>query len=300
MTYTEVGEWAGGTYPPGAVVVGYNARGHSEAPVAWAAAEAARQGAPMVVLFAANYPGMTVDPGPGLFHRDPQALEAAEEVTARGVAAALESAPDLDVVGATEVSSPSQALVTASDDAALVVLGSRSHGRIGAALLGSVAFAVASTARCPVVVVRDEDLEQPARSNGLVVVGSDGSSESAAAVRFAAQRAVRESAPLLILTCTGGNRFRPADEPECRSVARRIAESAATDARTAHPTLDVSVRVEDSPAEDTLVAVSADADLVVVGTRGRGAFEGLLLGSVSHAVIHGAKCAVAVVGEGMA
>ena len=63
------------------------------AALAWAAAEAARREAPLVVLYAANYPGMTVEPGPGLLHRDPGALEAAEEVTARGVAEALEAHP---------------------------------------------------------------------------------------------------------------------------------------------------------------------------------------------------------------
>jgi nucleotide-binding universal stress UspA family protein len=59
----------------------------------------------------------------------------------------------------------------------------------------------------------------------------------------------------------------------------------------------VTTHVEDCPAEVTLVAASDEAGLVVVGTRGRGTFQGMLLGSVSHAVIHGARCAVAVVDE---
>jgi nucleotide-binding universal stress UspA family protein len=58
----------------------------------------------------------------------------------------------------------------------------------------------------------------------------------------------------------------------------------------------VTNRVEDCPAERMLVDSSTDADLVVVGTRGRGAFTGMWLGSVSHAVIYGAECPVAIVG----
>ena len=80
-------------HPRGAVVVGYNGKDHSRAALAWGAQEAARRDAPLLVLFAANYPGMTVEPGPGLFHREPGALEAAEEVTARGVAEAARGPP---------------------------------------------------------------------------------------------------------------------------------------------------------------------------------------------------------------
>ena len=69
------------------------------------------------MLFAANYSGMTVEPGPGLLERSPRALEAAEEVTARGVSRALEAHPGLRIAGATEVTSPSQALTEAGDTA---------------------------------------------------------------------------------------------------------------------------------------------------------------------------------------
>jgi nucleotide-binding universal stress UspA family protein len=297
VVYVEVGAWSDESYPLGAVVVGFNDRDHSRAALAWGAAEAARRDAPLLVLFAANYPGMTVEPGPGLLHRDPAALDAAKEVTARGVAAAAEAHPGVQVFGATEVTSPAQALTEASEHAGLLVLGSRGYGRVVGTLLGSVAFAVAARARCPVIVVKDEVAEQPTGPIHRVVVGTDGSAEAKAAVRFAADCAATHAAPLEVVTCTGGHQVRDVDELELRDSAQRIASAATKSARVLHPDLMVMARVEDCPPELTMVAASADAGLVVVGTRGRGAFEGMLLGSVSHAVIHGARCAVAVVGE---
>jgi nucleotide-binding universal stress UspA family protein len=293
--YIEVGAWSGSAHPDGAVVVGYNGKDHSRAALAWGAGEAARLQAPLLVLFAANYPGMTVEPGPGLFHREPGALEAAEEVTARGVAEALEAHPALWVAGATEVAGPTRALVEASDRAAMVVLGSRGYGRIAGTLLGSVAFAVAARARCPVIIAKDESLQRAVGPKHRVVAGTDGSPEGTAAVDFAADRAARATAVLEIVTCTGGHQVQDVNEHDLRSSATLIAASAADRAHVTHPELTVRTRIEDCPAEVTLVDASADAGLVVVGTRGRGTFEAMLLGSVSHAVIHGASCAVAVV-----
>lgn len=300
MQYDDVGSWSGRSAPPGAVVVGFNGKGHSQAALAWAVEEAARLGSPLLVLFAANYPGMTGEPGPGLMHREPGALEAAEEVTLSGVSQAGAAAPGLSVLGATEVTSPAQALTEFSRDAAVVVLGSRGRGRFTGGLLGSVAFNVAARAECPVVVVRDEAATRRVEPQHRVVVGTDGSPAAAAALRLAAARAADASAPLEIIACTGGHQVRDVDEHELRATAERIGRRAADEALERHPDLRVSVRTEDCPAEATLVEASTDAGLVVVGTRGRGAFEGMLLGSVSHAVIHGAQCAVVVVGEGQA
>ena len=89
-------------------MVGYNGKKHNRAALAWGAEEATRRDAPLLVLLAANYPGMTVEPGPGLLERSPRALEAAEEVTARGVSGVLEAHPRLRIAGATEVTSPSR------------------------------------------------------------------------------------------------------------------------------------------------------------------------------------------------
>jgi len=296
--YVEVGAWSGRAHPAGSVVVGYNGKGHSRAALAWGADEAIRRDAPLLVLFAANYSGMTVEPGPGLLHRDPQALEAAEEVTARGVSEALDAHPEVLVVGATEVTSPSRALIEASENAAMVVMGSRGYGRVVGALLGSVAFGVAARARCPVVIVKDETMARRVAPGHHVVVGTDGSPEAASAVDFAADRAAAASATLEVVTSTGGHQVNDVDERQLRSMAEQIATAAVHEVRNNRPQLAVTTRVEDCPAEVTLVEASADAALVVVGTRGRGAFEGMLLGSVSHAVIHGARCAVAVVGDG--
>jgi nucleotide-binding universal stress UspA family protein len=295
--YVEVGAWSGRAYPPGSVVVGYNGKEHGRAALAWCADEAVRRRAPLLVLFAANYPGMTVEPGPGLLHRDPDALEAAEEVTGRGVFEALDAHPGLWVVGATEVTSPARALTEASNEAALVVLGSRGYGRVVGALLGSVAFGVAARARCPVVIVKDETMSRRVGPEHRVVVGTDGSLEATAAVDFAADHAATTSAPLEIVTCTGGHELSNIDELGLRAAAEHIAASTADRLRETHPQLTLTTLVQDCPAELTLVDASADAGVVVVGTRGRGAFEGMLLGSVSHAVIHGARCAVAVVGD---
>jgi nucleotide-binding universal stress UspA family protein len=296
--YVEVGAWSGRVHPSGSVVAGYNGKDHSRAALAWGAHEAIRRELPLLVLFAANYPGMTFEPGPGLLHRDPEALEAAEEVTARGVSEALDAFPGLRAFGATEVTSPARALIEASDDAAMLVLGSRGYGRVVGGLLGSIAFGVAARARCPVVIVKDDTMARPVAPAHRVVVGTDGSREAASAVDFAADRAAEASAILEVVTSTGGHQVKDIEERQLRSTAERIATAAADEARNTRPELAVTTRVEDCPAEVTLVDASADAALVVVGTRGRGAFGGMLLGSVSHAVIHGARCPVAVVGDG--
>ncbi|HEX6148474.1 universal stress protein [Nocardioides sp.] len=298
--YREVGAWSEADPPPGSVVVGYNGRDHSREALMWGAQEAVQQGAPLLVVFAANYPGMNVDPGPGLFERDPGALDAAYDVTGRGVAEVMAAYPGLWVAGATEVTSAAQAMTAASKEATLVVLGSRGYGRVAGALLNSVGFAVAARAACPVIVVKDGTAARPAGPEHRVVVGTDGSAPAGAAVRFAADRAAAAVATLEILTCTGGHLVDNVDERELRASAAQIAESAADQLRGSHPGLHVTTRVEDCPAELALLGAASDAGLVVVGTRGRGAFEGMFLGSVSHAVIHGADCAVAIVDEGQA
>lgn len=183
--YVEVGAWSGRTYPSGAVVVGYNSKPHSRVAVEWAAHEAARRDLPLVVLYAADYPGMTGEPGPGLHHRDPGALEAAEEVTARGVVEAVAARLDVDVFGATEVTTAVRALTEASRDAALVVVGRRGLGRVARTLLGSVSSRVAAGASSPVVVVTEDGAHHVAGPEHPVLVSTGRTAEADGVRRFA-------------------------------------------------------------------------------------------------------------------
>lgn len=287
--------WSAGPRGMRPVVVGYNAKKHSRQALLWAAGEAARQAAPLLVVHAANYPGMASGPGPGPLDHEPGALDADQEVTVRGVSEAIEAFPDLRVAGATEVAAPADALSDASQDAALVVVGTRGYGRVVGTLLGSVAFAVAARARCPVIVVKGEPAVRPVGPAHRVVVGTDGSAPASAAVDFAADRAAAASASLEIVACSAGGPG--ADAGGTLAPAESIARSAAARLSAARPELDVSIRVELGPADRTLVEASDDAGLVVVGTRGRGALEGMLLGSTSRGVISGARCPVAVLGD---
>jgi nucleotide-binding universal stress UspA family protein len=187
-------------------------------------------------------------------------------------------------------------LLRAAASSSTLVVGSRGHGRVDEALLGSVSQHLARHATCPVVVVR-KPKDPDARR---IVVGIDGSQTSAAALEYACQRA--EDTGETVVAIHGWHVHVPSTDVWAtapRSIdteerERLLAESVAG-VREDHP--DVRLEQEVVPVSPTqcLVDASASASLVVVGSRGRGFFSGMLLGSVSQGVLHGATCPVAVV-----
>lgn len=250
------------------VVVAYNDRPDSGAALAWAAREAHRRNVPLLVVNAADYPGMTLGPGPGLLDPSPRGLEADEELTARGVAEARSVRPGLEVAGMTVATAPAATLVELSGAAALLVLGGRGYGRVLAPWRRSVVSEVVAEARCPVVVVK----AGRTRPDGEVVVAHDG---SPGPLRFAADHAAATSGRLLIVTAAGEG---PAEEV-LRAASRR-AEDARDAVGEIHPDLTVVTAVEPGSAERALVSASARARLLVLGGR---------------EVLPGARCPVAVV-----
>lgn len=175
------------------------------------------------------------------------------------------------------------ALVGESESAQLVVLGSRGMGGFTGLLLGSVAVAVSAHAHCPVVVVRPPDAEVVAA--GPVVVGVDDSSLSDAAVGFAFEAAATRGVPVVAVHSHDG--------PD-QTRGENLLDAAISAWAGKFPGVVVrAVVVRERPAR-ALLRHAAGAQLVVVGSRGRGPLAGLGLGSVSQFLLHHAECPVAV------
>lgn len=187
-------------------------------------------------------------------------------------------------------------LLRAAESASTLVVGSQGHGPAGEALMGSVSQHLARHATCPVVVVR----ETKDADAGRIVVGIDGSRTSRAALEYACQRA--EATGEAVVAIHGWRVWAPSTDVWAaapRSVdtderERLLAESIAGVLED-HPDVRLEQEVVAVAPAQCLVDASASASLVVVGSRGLGYFSGLLLGSVSQAVLHRATCPVAVV-----
>ncbi len=290
----------------GHVVVGYDGSPGSVEALTWGATWARARGSALTVLAAADLSAAASTGTPSLV----DGVRAGQErLAAEGVSWVRQVHGGIPRPGAPEtrahvaLTSPAVALVDASEGADLVVVGNRGHGRFAGALLGSVAFSVTAAARCPVVVVRGGSDRRPG-PGAPVVVGVDDSHGATDAVAFAAEAAHTSGAPLVVLAAWTTPEVRAGGyaEPFGRELvawARRNAvvstDIAVEQARRAHPDLAVEARVVEQRPAGALVDASADAGLVVVGARGRGGVASLLLGSVSHATIHGARCPVAVV-----
>jgi nucleotide-binding universal stress UspA family protein len=162
------------------------------------------------------------------------------------------------------------------------VIGSRALGATLGVLVGSTGLDLAAHAHCPVVIVR---LSQDEVSGGRVVIGYDGSSAAEAAFDFGLAYARRHHLTVRVVSVDSSHHeHQRLSHHDLAAAVQRRGDGAVSEL----------VHVTGHPAEQ-LVRWSADARLVVVGSRGRGGFTGLLLGSVSQAVLHHADCPVAVV-----
>ncbi|WP_231635335.1 universal stress protein [Luteipulveratus halotolerans] len=157
-------------------------------------------------------------------------------------------------------------------------------------------------ATCPVAVV-NPGVDVEAELKGEIVVGVDGSRDSAAAAEIAFAAAAARGSHVTCLSSwylevADGVVVTDEDTPQRRAIddrQRERVESAITAAREAHPDVAYDIEVVNGPSSKVLAARSEQADVLVLGTRGRGGFAGKLLGSVSQKVLQAAQCPVVVV-----
>ena len=283
------------------VVVGVDGSGSGYRAVEWAAAEAVRRGVALRLVSAFSWTTSdhpTRQSGRVAQYRD-QLLEAARHRLSRAARIAEDTGLGVATTQQVEIGAPIEVLGSEARRAQLLVLGDRGLGGVAGLVLGSVAVALAARGACPVVIVRGETRN----TDGPVVVGIDGSPVSEAALAFAFDAAAVRGVALVAVHAWSPTAVDKALEPVMDWDAVADEEEAVLAERLSgwgqkYPQVTVRRSVVRDGAARALVDASRGAQLVVVGSRGRGEAAGLFLGSVSHGVLHAAHCPVAIVRPG--
>ncbi|HEX5596706.1 MAG TPA: universal stress protein [Micromonosporaceae bacterium] len=281
------------------VIVGVDGSPGSRLAAQYAAEAAQWRHAPLILIHGYLHPfryGVPIDP---YAIQLPPPSEAAEQMLDKTASELRDTWPDLAVETRQVAGGPAAALIEESRGAQLLVVGSRGLGGFAGLLLGSVGSQVTAHARCPVLVVRP--MEQPPAAADPVIVGIDGSPGSAPALAVAADEAAARGRPLVVLHVWSIDAFdevRPTyqeTEAAAQAAAETLLAEAVSEVRHRHPELPVEERlVHALDPERVLTEASQSAALVVVGARGRGGFVGLLLGSVSQALVRHSHCPVVI------
>jgi nucleotide-binding universal stress UspA family protein len=267
----------------------------------WAARDAARRHLPLTLVHVLATPTIGMWPEPALVSGFSEGREKnGRRILAEARQVADRALSEYDPIAVDEAScagTPIPTLVDLSKDVAMVVVGCRGRGRLKSRVLGSVSSGLIQHAHCPVAVVHDEDplMDHPAQAP--VLVGVDGSPASELATAVAFDEADRRGVGVIAMHSWADSDvigWASVDwdlqlETGKEALGERLA---GWQERYPHVTVDRRL-VYGDPAEQ-LVTASEEAQLTVVGSHGRGGFAGMLLGSVSSAVVQAVRMPVIV------
>ena len=284
----------------GRIVVGVDESAGAATALRWAVRESDARDWPLTAVLAWDFVNQHYPTGQKRFdpaYREADALAALNASVAGAVGTRRAATIEHTVVCELAAS----ALLDASDGADLLVVGARGLGGFRALLLGSVSQQCLHHATCPVAIVR-EAVDEVGDTSGRIVVGIDGSETARRALQWAVDSGRVHRASVEAVLAWGyftsvGDPFLPAafELAPLTDAAHRTIDSFVDSADTSGLPAPVTRTVSSGSAAAAILNAAEGADLVVVGSRGLGGFKGLVLGSVSHQIVHHAKCPVVVV-----
>ncbi|MBJ7356768.1 universal stress protein [Nocardioides sp.] len=283
----------------GPVVVGVDGTPGSAGALRYAVAEAARRGASLRLVHvlpvtAPVWPGVPMS-GVG----DSELRDVATSILEESVAAVRDLAPDLEVVTRLSAGSRSGAVVEASEDAQLVVVGRETQHGVDRILVGAVTAAVAAHAHCGVAVVPSFWSGDHPRARVVVAMKSRANAHAVLTEAFSQAR--RRGASLTIVTAWElPDPYLDRIEVRTHSddweeEGRSVIEDVLTSWRREYPDVAVDVRVQHGRAAEVLLAASRDSDLLVLSRRHRAIPPYGHLGGVAHAILRASDVPVVVV-----
>lgn len=282
------------------IIAGVDGSPESDAAVRWAAHDAAIRGLPLTLVHVAS-------PADATWSQAPTLEESPEEQQAEGrslldhasriARGALADTQQIQINGELLSSSATvTTLVEQSTDAELIAVGSRGRGALSRGILGSVSSGLIRHAHCPVALIRDGAQQMSSPTEGPVLVGVDGATSDLAA-EIAFEEASLRHADLMALHAWNDvdmNAIPGQDWSATTAKEGGVLADALAGWQQRYPGVPVHSRLVCDRAAHALVDASESAQLVVVGTHGSGALAGVLLGSVSNAVVQAVHTPVIV------
>lgn len=274
-------------------LIGVDGSEQSRVALAWGLARASERGAEVELLHVAD---------DSFLSESVAFLSEAQQASEQMLQAETEYARSLGftgkISGTAVVGHPIAEVEEASKHADLLILGAHNGSRFAGSFFGTRAVKVAATAHCPVAVIPAVAAAEPKAG---VVVGVDGSEASKKAIAVAAESASFRGSPLIAVYAwmpplTPGLEYLWSEElvESQRSAAEEAIAIGVAGLAERYPDLEIRREIVQSPPVAALVQAAEGAELLVVGSRGRGGISRLLLGSVSHGVLQALPCPVVV------